>query len=245
MTDAEIEGDLAVNIAGGLHTIRAAVGLFEGCGGTILVTGGLLAVMPHPDYASLGLGKAALRNLVEGLAPSLGARASTFGWRQSPPSSALAPPRPPASRTCCGPSPVTRRLAGSGSIQPPRCPSLPRNARVPPRRHLRRQPMITSQIAQTAIAAGLAKAAELGVRATIAVLDAGAHLKAFMRMDGAVLGSIDIASARHGPLPCSASPAKPSGTTANREHRHPASNAQRWSHDLSRRCSPHGPPTAR
>ena len=74
MTDAEIEGDLAVNIAGGLHTIRAAVGLFEGCGGTILVTGGLLAVMPHPDYASLGLGKAALRNLVEGLAPSLGAR---------------------------------------------------------------------------------------------------------------------------------------------------------------------------
>ena len=56
--------------------------------------------------------------------------------------------------------------------------------------------MITSQIAQTAIAAGLAKAAELGVRATIAVLDAGAHLKAFMRMDGAVLGSIDIAQGK-------------------------------------------------
>lgn len=56
--------------------------------------------------------------------------------------------------------------------------------------------MITSQIAQTAIAAGLARAAELGVRANIAVLDAGAYLKAFTRMDGAVLGSIDIAQGK-------------------------------------------------
>ena len=56
--------------------------------------------------------------------------------------------------------------------------------------------MITSQMAQTAIAAGLARAAELGVQANIAVLDAGAHLKAFMRMDGAVLGSIDIAQGK-------------------------------------------------
>jgi NAD(P)-dependent dehydrogenase (short-subunit alcohol dehydrogenase family) len=74
MSDAEVEGDLAVNVAGGLHTIRAAVGLFEGHGGTILVTGGGLALAPHPDYASLGLGKAALRNLVEGLAPPLETR---------------------------------------------------------------------------------------------------------------------------------------------------------------------------
>jgi len=56
--------------------------------------------------------------------------------------------------------------------------------------------MITSQMAQTAIAASLARAAKLGVRANIAVLDAGAHLKAFMRMDGAVLGSIDIAQGK-------------------------------------------------
>ena len=33
----------------------------------------------------------------------------------------------------------------------------------------------------------------MGVPAIIAVVDAGVHLKAFTRMDGAVLGSIDIA----------------------------------------------------
>ncbi|MBM6596647.1 SDR family oxidoreductase [Microvirga pudoricolor] len=74
MSDAEIEADLAVNVAGALHTIRAAVGLFEDQGGTILVTGGGLALEPQPDYASLGLGKAALRNVVEGLASPLKTR---------------------------------------------------------------------------------------------------------------------------------------------------------------------------
>jgi uncharacterized protein GlcG (DUF336 family) len=43
------------------------------------------------------------------------------------------------------------------------------------------------------IDAAESKAAELGVPVIIAVCDAGAHLKAFSRMDGAVLGSIDIA----------------------------------------------------
>lgn len=71
MTDAEVSADVAVNITGGLHTIRAAEAIFAGRGGTILVTGGGLAVHPHASYASLGLGKAALRNLVEGLAPDL------------------------------------------------------------------------------------------------------------------------------------------------------------------------------
>lgn len=52
--------------------------------------------------------------------------------------------------------------------------------------------MITSQQAEAAIAAGLARAAELRVPVNIAVLDHGAHLKGFTRMDGAVLGSIDV-----------------------------------------------------
>jgi len=43
------------------------------------------------------------------------------------------------------------------------------------------------------IDAGQSKASELGVPVIIAVLDAATHLKAFSRMDGAVLGSIDIA----------------------------------------------------
>lgn len=53
--------------------------------------------------------------------------------------------------------------------------------------------MITSQQADAALAAGLARAAELDVAVNIAVLDTGAHLKAFVRMDSAVLGSIDVA----------------------------------------------------
>lgn len=74
MTDAEVTTDLAINVAGALHTIRAAVDLFEGRGGTILLTGGGLATDPHPSYASLGAGKAAVRNVVRGLASDLAKR---------------------------------------------------------------------------------------------------------------------------------------------------------------------------
>ncbi len=52
---------------------------------------------------------------------------------------------------------------------------------------------ITSKQAQAVISAGEAHAAKIGVPVNIAVLDAGAHLKAFSRMDSALLGSIDIA----------------------------------------------------
>jgi uncharacterized protein GlcG (DUF336 family) len=53
--------------------------------------------------------------------------------------------------------------------------------------------MLTSHQARAIIAAGEARASALGVPVNIAVLDSGAHLKAFSRMDGAVLGSIDVA----------------------------------------------------
>ena len=53
--------------------------------------------------------------------------------------------------------------------------------------------MITTDQARRVIAAGEARATEMGVVVNIAVLDAGASLKAFSRMDGAVLGSIDVA----------------------------------------------------
>ena len=52
---------------------------------------------------------------------------------------------------------------------------------------------LTYRQAQTVIDAAESKTAELGVPVIIAVCDAGAHLKAFSRMDGAVLGSIDSA----------------------------------------------------
>ncbi len=47
--------------------------------------------------------------------------------------------------------------------------------------------------AQAVVEAARVKAQELGLQQNIAVVDAGANLKAFIRMDGAWLGSIDIA----------------------------------------------------
>lgn len=53
--------------------------------------------------------------------------------------------------------------------------------------------MISTQQAQSLLVAGQAQADALGIAVNIAVLDAGTHLKAFVRQDGAVLGAIDVA----------------------------------------------------
>lgn len=55
------------------------------------------------------------------------------------------------------------------------------------------KPSITSEAAQAAIRAAEAKAAEIGVPMVIAVVDESGVLKAFSRMDGAALLSVDIA----------------------------------------------------
>jgi len=47
--------------------------------------------------------------------------------------------------------------------------------------------------AESLLQAAKAKGSAIGVSASIVVLDAAAHLKAFCRMDGAWLGSIDVA----------------------------------------------------
>ena len=52
---------------------------------------------------------------------------------------------------------------------------------------------ITLEQAQVAIQAATAKAKELNTKMDISVFDTGSNLKAFIRMDGAWLGSIDIA----------------------------------------------------
>src|SRR5919112_5130080 len=51
---------------------------------------------------------------------------------------------------------------------------------------------ITLKEAEAAVQAAQQKASELGVKMNIAVVDAGANLTAFARMDGAWLGSLDI-----------------------------------------------------
>jgi uncharacterized protein GlcG (DUF336 family) len=51
---------------------------------------------------------------------------------------------------------------------------------------------ITLVQADAAVAAALKKAEQIGAKMNIAVVDAGANLKRFARMEGAWLGSIDI-----------------------------------------------------
>jgi uncharacterized protein GlcG (DUF336 family) len=53
-------------------------------------------------------------------------------------------------------------------------------------------PDISLAQSKTAVEAAYAKAQQLEVKMNIAVVDAGANLKGFARMDGAWLGSIDI-----------------------------------------------------
>src|ERR1700727_993550 len=53
--------------------------------------------------------------------------------------------------------------------------------------------MMTMEKAQRIVGAGISKGKEIGQPMNIAVVDAGANLTAFARMDGAWLGSIDIA----------------------------------------------------
>lgn len=52
---------------------------------------------------------------------------------------------------------------------------------------------LTLDKAQKAIEAGLKKSKELDLKMNVAVIDAGTNLMAFARMEGAWLGSIDIA----------------------------------------------------
>jgi len=52
---------------------------------------------------------------------------------------------------------------------------------------------LTLQQAEQAVSAALSKSRDLGLKMNVAVVDAGTNLKAFARMDGAWLGSIDIA----------------------------------------------------
>lgn len=52
---------------------------------------------------------------------------------------------------------------------------------------------ITDEQAWAALRAAVQKATEMQLRMDVAVVDAGANLKAFIRMEGAWLGSIDIA----------------------------------------------------
>jgi uncharacterized protein GlcG (DUF336 family) len=79
--------------------------------------------------------------------------------------------------------------------------------------------------ANAALEAAIKKAEEIGTKMDIAIVDAGANLKAFARMDGAWLGSIDISikkasTARWFDMPTGdiGSLSQPGGALYNIEH---------------------------
>ncbi len=55
---------IQVNVASALQSIRSFVPAMAGSGGSIMLVGGGFYRDPDPEYASLSIGKAALRNLV-------------------------------------------------------------------------------------------------------------------------------------------------------------------------------------
>jgi uncharacterized protein GlcG (DUF336 family) len=84
---------------------------------------------------------------------------------------------------------------------------------------------ITLEQAEQAINAAKQKSTELGVKMNIAVVDAGANLTAFARMDDAWLGSVDIAmrkarTARFFDMPTGnlGQASQPGGSLYNIEH---------------------------
>jgi uncharacterized protein GlcG (DUF336 family) len=84
---------------------------------------------------------------------------------------------------------------------------------------------ISLEQAQKAIAGAQEKAAELDLKMNIAIVDSGANLLAFARMNGAWLGSVDIAikkakTARYFDMPTGdiGSLSQPGGPLYNIEH---------------------------
>ncbi|MCB9832964.1 MAG: heme-binding protein [Planctomycetes bacterium] len=84
---------------------------------------------------------------------------------------------------------------------------------------------ISLEQAHQVVGAAIERAKEIGCKMNIAVVDAGANLKAFVRMDGAWLGSVDIAqkkarTARYFDMPTGAigELSQPGGSLFNIEH---------------------------
>ena len=84
---------------------------------------------------------------------------------------------------------------------------------------------LDTRTAENMLAAAIEKADHIGAKMNIAIVDAGANLKAFHRMDGAWLGSIDIAckkarTARQFDMPTGdiGSLSQPGGALFNIEH---------------------------
>ncbi|WP_433750394.1 SDR family NAD(P)-dependent oxidoreductase [Falsibacillus pallidus] len=68
----DLLADFNISVAGALTAVKEVVPHMEN--GTILLTGGGLAIQPYADYASLAVGKAGIRNLAYSLNQELSAK---------------------------------------------------------------------------------------------------------------------------------------------------------------------------
>jgi short-subunit dehydrogenase len=62
-TAEELAADFKVNVGAALESIKFLYPDLKKNGGAVLLTGGGLAIHPHPMYGSLAIGKAGIRNL--------------------------------------------------------------------------------------------------------------------------------------------------------------------------------------
>lgn len=63
-----IVADLTINIGAALVAVqKVSIGMLARSSGSILLTGGMFAITPNPDYLSLSIGKAGVRNLTQAL----------------------------------------------------------------------------------------------------------------------------------------------------------------------------------
>ncbi|MDX1918285.1 MAG: SDR family NAD(P)-dependent oxidoreductase [Candidatus Caenarcaniphilales bacterium] len=78
-TSTALVADFKVNVIGLLVSAQELLPELEKAKGAILVTGGGFAIYPHPDFGSLSIGKAGLRNLSESLAQALRSKGIYLG----------------------------------------------------------------------------------------------------------------------------------------------------------------------
>ncbi|PWW04820.1 short subunit dehydrogenase [Paenibacillus cellulosilyticus] len=72
LDEQKLIDEFKVNVVGALSSVKEVIPAFrERKEGTILITGGGLAISPNPDYASLSIGKAGVRSLALSLAQEL------------------------------------------------------------------------------------------------------------------------------------------------------------------------------
>lgn len=72
LDEQQLIEEFKVNVVGALTSVKEVTPRFvERKEGAILITGGGLALSPHPDYASLSIGKAGVRSLAYSLAQEL------------------------------------------------------------------------------------------------------------------------------------------------------------------------------